>query len=149
MNRKIPITIFLADDDPDDRHLFGEALKRANINATLSTFTHCSPLLKHLENGMIFPDLIFLDINMPLLNGKECLRKIREEARFLHIPVIIYSTSATDDDIEDTFRDGANLYVAKPFAFAAQVAMFQKIIELYIAGTLEKRVRSEFVFKHV
>lgn len=141
------ISIFLADDDEDDRNLFSEALKKSAIDASLSSFSHCVELLKHLESCIILPDMIFLDINMPLLNGKECLKKIRKELTFLHIPVIMYSTSATATDIEESFNGGASLYVEKPFSFTDQVTMFKRISEQYHSGGFHKTSRTSFMYK--
>lgn len=63
------------------------------------------------------PDLIFLDLNMPIKNGYECLDEIRVNEKLKHIPIAIFSTSATADDIERTRQGGANAYIRKPANF--------------------------------
>ncbi|MNR24262.1 Response regulator rcp1 [compost metagenome] len=78
----------------------------------------------------IFPDVIFLDLNMPLLSGSETLEKIRENDRFKNIPVIaIYSTSANMTGVNDTFGLGANVYIVKPISFMDLKKIIVKVIE--------------------
>ena len=71
-------------------------------------------LLDHLATIETLPDIIFLDLNMPRKNGRVCLNEIRQEPRFDSISVAIYSTSDNEQDIEDTFIAGANIYIVKP-----------------------------------
>lgn len=118
VNSSKPVVIFLADDDSDDRAMFEEVIEE--IDATIQLF--CA------EDGMVLlqllntekyplPHLIFLDLNMPNKNGKECLDEIRKSEHLKNIPIVIYSTSSSPKDIEDTFEKGANLYVRKPSSF--------------------------------
>ena len=60
------------------------------------------------------PQIIFLDLNMPRKNGQECLKEIRSNKEFKEISIIIYSTSASENDITETFLNGANVYIKKP-----------------------------------
>src|ERR1051326_698529 len=106
--------VLLADDDAEDRNLFSAILKRTNIPAGLTEFKNAMDLLKYLENPEnTIPDFIFLDINMPVMNGKECLREIRKKPLHRYVPVIICSTTNYKQDIDETFADGANLFVPK------------------------------------
>lgn len=110
--------IILADDDGDDRELFTEAMEDVGKNIKLETVSDGEGLMNLLKSKDVLPDLIFVDLNMPNKNGKECLREIRGSDLLRHIPVIIYSTSSSPRDIEETFEKGANLYVTKPSTFA-------------------------------
>lgn len=148
MTNGVPIHIFLADDDEDDRFLFSDALKKSNVNAKLSTFEHCGQLLDALKTNKDLPDIIFLDINMPVITGKDCLKRLKKEAHLRHIPVIMYSTSSTMEDINETFHAGASLYVQKPFVFGDQVIMMQKIVVLHANGFLKNTDRENYVYKH-
>ncbi|HEU4496208.1 MAG TPA: response regulator, partial [Flavobacterium sp.] len=104
--------VVLADDDADDRDLFVELLSQPNVN--VNTVINGTELLDYLSKRTDdLPDCIFLDLNMPVLGGKECLQQIRATEKLKDIPVIIYSTSSNRKDIEDTFSMGANLYVVK------------------------------------
>jgi CheY-like chemotaxis protein len=119
------VHVALADDDVDDRELFEEALSRIDRAIKVQVFKNGTELISFLENN-ISPQVIFLDLNMPGLSGKECLRKIRSMARLKSIPVIIYSTSASEKDIRDTYCDGASLYVLKPVSFNLLVSFIEQ-----------------------
>ena len=107
--------ILVVDDDMDDVQLFGEVI--ANIEPSIK--------LQHAEDGRDaleklaetrnhLPDLIFLDLNMPRMDGKECLKKIKKDDQLNHIPVIIYTTSSQINDIEETMEAGAVCFITKP-----------------------------------
>ena len=108
--------IMLADDDSDDRDLFTEAVNEHV--ADVDSVWNGVQLMKVLHQKEELPDLIFLDLNMPEKGGKECLFEIRNDDRLKHIPVIIYSTSSSKKDIEETYELGASLYITKPNSFA-------------------------------
>lgn len=74
-------------------------------------------LMKLLQNVNL-PDLLFLDLNMPLKNGFECLEEIKKDEKFKNLPVIIFSTSSQPSAIDQVYRSGAHLYVRKPNDFA-------------------------------
>src|ERR1044071_2178428 len=116
---KEPIYILLADDDEDDRDFFRDALEELKIN-TIVTFVNDGTQLMHYLHAQAntLPPLIFLDPNMPLKSGMDCLREIRASERLKHLSVAIYSTSASDEHIEETFVRGANVYIRKPNDFA-------------------------------
>ncbi len=110
-------TIFLADDDADDREFFEEALKEIDIQTTLTTVKDGAELMTVLVDNLLDPPpphVIFLDLNMPRKNGIECLKEIRETPRLKNIPVVIFSTSAYPNAIETTYSLGANCYICKP-----------------------------------
>lgn len=123
--RPSPLHIMLADDDEDDRLFFKEAFEEVKIDYNITTFNDGSQLMQHLfkeENPL--PDIIFLDLNMPRKSGIECLKEIRDNERLKNISVAIYSTSSSEQDIEDTFVSGANVYIRKPNDFS----MLKKIL---------------------
>src|SRR5688572_8962846 len=112
-SKKYSYKIYLADDDADDRELFQEAIRETTPQSSILTFNDGNKLIEYLGSpGSPVPDIIFLDINMPVKNGKECLSDIRKTPRFNHIPVIIFSTSLDNRDINDTFMNGANLFIS-------------------------------------
>ena len=69
------------------------------------------------DSNLDHPQLIFLDLNMPVMNGFECLKKIRTNPKLKDLVVAIYSTSSSERDIEETFVNGANIYINKPNKF--------------------------------
>ena len=111
-----PSRILLADDDADDRELFEEALSDVLPNAVLTTAQDGEELMFILKNYHK-PDLLFLDLNMPRKNGKECLHEIARHPELKKIPIIIYSTSVNPVDIEETFSLGAILFFRKPNSY--------------------------------
>jgi CheY-like chemotaxis protein len=99
---------FIVDDDTDDQDLFIEAVNEVDGSIQCLSASDCEEALDLLKNRKIgLPDMIFLDLNMPRLNGKQCLAELKKQAHLKHIPVIIYSTSSERRDIEETSRLGA------------------------------------------
>jgi CheY-like chemotaxis protein len=106
--------ICMADDDPDDCYLFETALQEVNASVTFTFFNTCDNLLAYLRTSDALPDLIVLDMNMPGNDGYQCLATIKKEARLLHIPVIIYSTSSMPAIVKKAEEYGAHQYLIKP-----------------------------------
>lgn len=116
VSSRTPSRILLADDDADDRELFEEALSDIHPNAVLTTAQDGEELMFILRNYHK-PDLLFLDLNMPRKNGKECLVEIGRSQELKNIPIIIYSTSVNPVDIDETFSLGAKLFFRKPNSY--------------------------------
>jgi len=109
------IRVLLADDDKDDRNDFIEAFESLKISTTVETLKNGVQLMKYLNNPSTkLPHLLFLDLNMPKKSGLDCLLEIKQIERLKHLTVVIYSTSSSEKDIEDTFLHGANIYIKKP-----------------------------------
>lgn len=112
------ILITLADDDEDDRLFFTDAFEELKINTIVNTVNNGKELLNYLNHPeTVLPNIVFLDLNMPILNGIDCLKQIKANEKFNDIAVAIYSTSSSDQDVEDTFVLGANIYIKKPSNF--------------------------------
>lgn len=112
---KKKLNILLADDDDDDRQFLAETIAEVAPKSTIYTVNDGATLMDHMNSyDVSLPDIIFLDLNMPFKDGKECLAEIKRSGKFQHIPVIIYSTSSYIKDIENAYNNGANLYVIKP-----------------------------------
>jgi CheY-like chemotaxis protein len=106
---------FLIDDDEDDREIFSLALSLANPNYTYTTALNGEDALRILEKQPNFiPDFIFLDLNMPFMDGRTCLKELKKIERLNDVPVIIFTTSSYSRDIEDTLKLGASHYLIKP-----------------------------------
>ena len=127
--KKNPLIILLADDDESDRLLFEEAFGELTIKSVVHTVNNGMQLMDYLtKKDAALPHLIFLDLNMPRKNGLECLKEIRDNEKLKKIPVAIYSTSASKNDIEETFRNGANVYIKKPSDFSILKELLAKVI---------------------
>src|SRR5690606_11023361 len=110
--------IALADDDVDDRLFFTEAFEELKLKTKVDTFIDGVALMKALRDADTFiPNILFLDLNMPKKSGLDCLKEIKHNHKFRDMAVAIYSTSASEEDIENTFVNGANIYIKKPNDF--------------------------------
>lgn len=108
---------FIADDDPDDQELFIQALQEIDEFCKCETALNGEEALQKLNSTFLLPDFIFLDLNMPRMNGRECLTGIKKNTALKHVPVIIYSTSANQKDIDETLEQGAAFFLQKPNRF--------------------------------
>lgn len=107
-------SVLLIDDDSDDRLLFAEALKKVDKSITCILYEDSEKALKDLSSFTINPDYIFLDLNMPKLDGFQVLEKLRLVKRFWHIPIIIYSTTHAATEIAKAKAKGASHFISKP-----------------------------------
>ena len=131
MIRKEMIRILLADDDPDDQLLFREAFDGIKIKTQVDTVKNGMELMNHLQkNDVALPHLLFLDLNMPMKSGMDCLQEIRRNPALKEIAVVIYSTSSTDRDIEESFVRGANVYLQKPNDFTSLKKALGEVITI-------------------
>ena len=125
------VLVMLADDDSDDRELFEEVIAGISTAIEVVTVGDGLQLMNRLnEPGKALPAIIFLDLNMPGKSGKECLVEIKNNPKLKTIPVVIYSTSASHKDINETHGSGANLYVAKPNKFRDLTAIVAKVFSI-------------------
>lgn len=108
-------TILLVDDDHDDQLLFKEALSEAdNTIMYRSAFNGIDALEKLSSKEMGLPELIFLDVNMPKMNGIDCLKELKKSETLKNIPVMMYSTSSFSEYKKECFENGAIDYIVKP-----------------------------------
>lgn len=125
------IHVLLADDDEDDRLFFLDAFQEIKIKTKVILVNDGVDLMNYLTgNGRTLPHILFLDLNMPRKNGIECLQEIRRNNRVRDIPVAIYSTSSSEEDIEETFVKGANVYIKKPSDFGALKKILEEVITI-------------------
>lgn len=141
-----PVKVMLADDDKDDQETFGEALRETDISTELTIVDNGQELLNTLKDpSEPNPDIIFLDINMPVKNGNEVLAEIKKDADLKEIPTVMLSTSENVKDVEKSFNAGASLYVRKPYSFKNFILMLKKIFLLKWAGVLLNPLRKTFL----
>jgi len=111
-------TVLIIDDDDDDRALFFDAVMEIDPTIGCLSAKNGQEALQFLKNeSTTLPDYIFLDLNMPRLDGIQCLTEIKKIPKLIGIPVIIYSTTKRLEDIETTQRLGAAYFVTKPTIF--------------------------------
>ncbi|WP_419211296.1 response regulator [Maribacter sp. X9] len=147
MNKE-SLNIALADDDDDDRMLFKLAIEELSLKTEVSYFENGQELLDHLNlENTTLPNLIFLDLNMPIKNGMQCLKEIRQNPKFDLIAVAIYSTSSSEKDIEETFVNGANIYINKPPNFNTLCKVIEKVVRLKWQYHTSNLNRDTFLFR--
>lgn len=116
---KKEFTIFYTDDDLDDLDFFTEVIDSMKDNVELVTQNNGKKLLEALHNPPPSPSIIFLDLNMPGINGLDVLAEIRKSNCPKSLPVIILSTSNDDKIIDRSLNLGANFYITKPNDFVS------------------------------
>lgn len=141
-----PLRIVMVDDDVDDREMFAEAAAELNQNLEVRCVEGGRDLIKLLDVEKMLPDVIVLDLNMPDRSGRECLDYIRNSETLKRVPVIIYSTSSSHKDIEDTYDKGANLYIRKPSSFSDLRVIIKTISQLNWEQYRPYGARKEFLF---
>lgn len=145
LNEKEPVKIILAEDDKDDQELFTDALDAADVPSEVTTVENGQQLVDALKDkSQPDPDIIFIDINMPVKGGKQALAEIKGDKELRDIPAVMLSTWDHPADIEDTFDKGADLYVQKPNSFAGFVLLLKKVFLLHWAKALLRPVISLF-----
>lgn len=124
--------IFLAEDDIDDREIFGEAFRElSSPRLTLHSFEDGLDLIEHLNRQQSedeLPRLIVLDQNMPRMTGKDTLLYLKSNEAYTNIPVVIYSTYHDQFLIKEFEHLGAALTIAKPDSFPA----FKKMVQMFV-----------------
>ena len=130
-----PIRIVVADDDADDRMLIEEALEESRLSNPVDFCVDGIDLLEYLnrEGGWTemakepLPGLILLDLNMPRMDGRTALEKIKADDRFKRIPIVILTTSKSEEDIVRTYGLGVNSFITKPVTFDGLVSIVQAL----------------------
>jgi two-component system response regulator len=115
-------TILLVEDNPDDEALTLRAFKKSKISNEVIVMRDGAEALAYLlpcdGDGVPRPALILLDLNLPKIGGLEVLRQMRADERTQMIPVVVLTSSKLEEDILDSYRNGANAYVRKPVNFS-------------------------------
>jgi CheY-like chemotaxis protein len=137
--------ILLAEDDPDDCDLFEQALGEVNIYLKLVTVNNGVALMNYLKEAVTYPQIVFLDLNIPLLNGLECLQLMKESEKLKNIPVIIYSNSDSPKDIEKARKGKAHYYITKSGSFSGLKKIIQKVLVTDFVNHLIEPPKEKFI----
>lgn len=129
--RRKPITILIADDDPEDRLLVADAFAENRLANDLRFVVDGEDLMDYLYRRGPYldpssaprPGIILLDLNMPKKDGREALKAIKADPRLRCIPVVVLTTSRAEEDIRRSYDLGVNSFIAKPVTFAALVEL--------------------------
>lgn len=131
-----PIEVLLVEDNPGDVRLMVEALKGAKVNNNLHVVNNGEAAMAFLRKeddyaGVPTPDLIMLDLNLPKKDGREVLEEIKGDSLLKHIPVVVITTSAAEEDILKSYKLHANCYITKPVNFGQFTKVVQSIEEFW------------------
>ncbi len=140
MNDKQTIRILVADDDADDRMLIAEAFEEAQLNNPVDYVHDGIDLLEFLRREGTYenrreeplPGIILLDLNMPRLDGRGALMEIRKDPELRKIPVVILTTSQSDEDIIKSYDLGVNSFITKPVTFGGLVDVIRVLNRYWI-----------------
>ncbi|GGH62951.1 CheY-like chemotaxis protein [Filimonas zeae] len=119
----LPIVV-LADDDDEDCMIFADAIAAIEANVELNTVKNGEILMQLLKKYV--PDLLFLDIQMPYQDGRQCIKAIRANREYDALPVIVYTGMRNPDSVNFFFREGANFFLEKPETMGKlKIALYQ------------------------
>jgi CheY-like chemotaxis protein len=122
--------VLYADDDIDDYYFFDEILKKVKPGATCVNARDGAEALKILGGLVFLPNIVFLDINMPAMDGKTCLKYIKNDSRFAGIPIVVYTTSVDEKDRQQCLQLGAEQYLIKPYAISDAEILITSALEI-------------------
>ncbi|RKN83698.1 response regulator [Ulvibacterium marinum] len=121
----------IVDDDDDDIDFFCQAIRKIDPTYTCMSATDGEAALQKLQNETnALPDFIFLDLNMPRMDGKTCLRELKKQEKLKDIPVIIYTTSSHPQEREETLQLGAAHFLTKAYSIKMLQEGIRNVLEI-------------------
>ena len=133
-------TILIVEDNPIDIELTKEVLEYCSQNSKLSAYDNFLFATNGSETHNVidthYPSLIMLDLNLGEESGKDILRKIKNEDKTKHIPVIVFSNSDSESDISDCYNLNVNSYIKKPVAYEDFINVILKIKAYWIDSNI-------------
>jgi CheY-like chemotaxis protein len=130
--------LFLVDDDQDDREIFQEALSKCNPSIELKFARDGFEALELLAKYEKSPDVIFLDYNMPRMNGLECLKELKSKPKTKIIPTVMYTTSGDREQEKTILRLGADYYMRKTNSFKQLCDELDRVLDLIAKKVVPK-----------
>jgi CheY-like chemotaxis protein len=120
--------IMLIDDDPDDQLFFRDAVQMIRPDIQCDGVSSSQEAFSKLKQAPL-PDFIFMDLNMPVMNGFDCLDYLKSHEKYKNIPVVIFTTSKNVKDISKSRQLGARWYLTKPDDFKLLCRKLKKILQ--------------------
>ncbi|MEO6404531.1 MAG: response regulator [Ferruginibacter sp.] len=121
---------FLIDDDEDDQEIFSLAVKHADDSCECVCTDDCVDAIKKFAADISFmPHVIFIDMNMPRINGLECLREVRKSVHHKETPIYIYTTSSDEKIKQQSIEMGATGLIKKPSSLNDLVNLIAEVID--------------------
>lgn len=139
-------SILLVDDDLDDQLFFHLVLKDVSSEFHFTNVNSAEEFFKRLEpENNYIPYVIFMDVNLPVKSGIECLQELKANERLKDIPVIIYSTSGDDIMIDEAYKAGALYYVCKPNSLGELDQILRSVLSKELTG-IPQPSKEQFVY---
>jgi CheY-like chemotaxis protein len=133
----MPLEVLLVEDSPGDVRLTQEAFHAANVAVRLHVASDGVEAMAFLKREGVYanaprPDLTLLDLNMPRMDGREVLARMKQDDSLKSIPIVILTTSDSEGDIEKSYQLHANSYLCKPVQFAAFETLVKSINDFWL-----------------
>ena len=122
--------LFLAEDDDEDIKFFTDIISDISPDIQISVAKNGIELMNLLETEKLLPDFIFLDLNMPIKTGFECLKEIRSSEKWKAIKIVILTTSSQREQIKEVYKMGADLYLQKPNSYSTFRDTLSKCLQM-------------------
>ena len=135
------MNILVVDDDSDDIVLFTEAFGTIYPNSTIYRASNGMEGLQMAHK--ILPNIVFLDINMPVMNGRETLLSIRKDSLLKNLTICMLSTTSNRDEIQWCYKAGADGFVIKPPSFQALCISLRNFVQLYLHAPVKSAKRRD------
>jgi CheY-like chemotaxis protein len=143
-----PLHILLADEDKSDCLQFKKALSQIPIPTLVATVQDGKELITRLNEMEMLPDVLFLDFNIPCLNGSDCLSQIKKSKKLKKLPVIVYSTTLHGDVASLLYEQGAHYFIQK-VGFVELKLTLHRILNTLIKNEFDRPSRKNFIFNVV
>lgn len=140
--------LLLADDDTDDCLFFKEALEDLSVNVDFNTVSNGVELMHFLSTSSNnLPDVLFLDLNMPLKTGIECLSEIKKNDKLKNLSVIIFTTSFDTEVVNLLYEKGAHYFIRKPGEFSNLKKIIYKALNLITQNNIDQPAKDQFILQ--
>lgn len=130
------LRMLVIEDSPSDIRLLQEAVKENKVRCEMSVARDGVEGLQYLrqvsEGELDRPDLIILDLNLPLKNGREVLAEIKTSPKLKQIPVLVMTSSRAEDDVNEAYTLNANCFITKPYNLEEYVEIFRSIEDFWL-----------------
>ena len=137
--------VLLIDDDDDDIHLFSEALRAVSPESELHFFNNCYEALRQVENQSIpIPDVIFVDLVMPALNGFDCINLLKMNLMLMEVPIMVLSSSITTLNLDKLYKMGVAFFITKPPSFDQLKAAINNMVNLPTRNDVQTKENFHF-----
>ncbi len=135
---RTPMELLLVEDDPGDVVMTREALEDSKLLIKLHVVSNGEEAVAYLSTEAPFgdaarPDLVLLDLNLPRLSGREVLEIVKADPGLLRIPIVILTTSESEEDVLRSYELHANAYVTKPVGFESFVSVVKQIDDFFLS----------------